>query len=92
VLLRRAVSHNDADLGAELVECMHLLRFQDLAAYGQGVRFLLDSQNADGSWGSWERYRPRLGDFVRHGFYLHTTLVALEALAAVFDRPMPPPR
>ncbi len=60
--------------------------------YLEGVRFLLDSQNPDGSWGRYERYRPRFGDLVRYSHLLHTTLVALEALAAVFDRPMPPPR
>jgi hypothetical protein len=33
----------------------------------------------------------RLGDYVRQGYQLHTTLVAILALTAVFEEPMPGP-
>jgi len=92
VLVARYIRKRNPDLAAELVECMHYLRLQNEAAYRDGVRFLLETQNADGSWGEYERYRKRYGDYVRHGLLLHTTLVAIGALAAVFDQPMPPVR
>jgi hypothetical protein len=91
-LLRRFASEGNVDLAGELLECMHYLRLQSSPAFAEGVRFLLDAQNADGSWGRYERARQRLGDYVRQGFLLHTTEVAVEALAAVFDRPMPAPK
>lgn len=90
VLTDRLIRARDPDLLGEVVECMHYLRFEKDPAYLAGVKFLLESQNADGSWGHYPAERKRLGDFVKQGFELHTTLVALGALTAVFDRPMPP--
>ncbi|MBI5509123.1 MAG: hypothetical protein HY903_10250 [Deltaproteobacteria bacterium] len=87
-LIRRYVAKGDPDLAGELVECLHYLRMQDSPAYADGVRFLLDSQNPDGSWGTYARQEKRLGEFVNHGFRLHTTLVAIGALTAIFERPM----
>ena len=43
------------------------------------------AQNEDGSWGSYEDARARLGDLVKQAFYLHTTMVAIEALGLGFE-------
>lgn len=53
-----------------------------------GVRFLLDAQNPNGSWGTYTRQEQRLGKYVDHWLRLHTTMVAIGALTAVFERPM----
>lgn len=90
LLIQRYMSRNNPDLVAELLECQHLLRMQAEPSYHEATDFLLRSQNPDGSWGSYPRERQRLGDFVRQGYQLHTTLVAIDALTEVFDRPMPP--
>lgn len=90
VLTAKFIRENDPDLLGEVVECMHYLRFQDEPAYLAGVKFLLEGQNADGSWGHYARERKHLGDYVKQGFELHSTLVAIGALTAVFDEPMPP--
>jgi hypothetical protein len=89
-LVGRYRARGDPDLAGELVECLHYLRMRDSPAYAEGVRFLLDSQNMDGSWGTYEREMKRFGKYVDHGFRLHTTLVAIGALTSVFERPMPP--
>jgi len=90
VLGQRYIDKGDPDLAAEIVECLHYLRMQDAPIYLVLVRYLLDSQNADGSWGTYERYRKRLREYVNQGFVLHTTMVAIGALTAIFERPMPP--
>jgi hypothetical protein len=90
-LAARYQARGNSDLVSEMVECMHYLRFDAEPAYVSGVAFLLHSQNPDGSWGSYERQRQVYGDYVRQGYFLHTTLVAILALTAVFDEPMPRP-
>jgi hypothetical protein len=90
LLLMRSVRQGDPDLGGELLECMHLLGLSADPSYRLGVEFLLDAQNQDGSWGRYEREREQLGALVRPAYQLHTTLVAVAALSAVFDRPRPP--
>ncbi|MFH0899200.1 MAG: hypothetical protein V2A73_01085 [Pseudomonadota bacterium] len=87
-LIHRYKAKSDPDLAGELVECLHYLRMQDSPAYLDGVHFLLSSQNQDGSWGSYAHHTERLGKYVNHGFRLHTTLVAIGALTAIFERPM----
>lgn len=89
-LIQRYLGKGDPDLVGELVECLHYLRMQDSPTYADGVHFLLDSQNPDGSWGKFNRQRMRIGNYVNQGFLLHTTLVAISALTAIFERPMPP--
>ena len=89
VLAERYIERPNPDLLAEVLECMHYLRFSDAPAFRTGLSFLLANQNQDGAWGSYERQRQRLGDYVRHGFKLHTTLVVIAALTAAFDMPMP---
>jgi hypothetical protein len=89
-LATRYIEHRDCDLLAEVVECMHYLRFAGEPGYRAGLSFLLSRQNQDGSWGIYASQRKALGDYVRQGFQLHTTLVAILALTAAFDEPMPP--
>jgi hypothetical protein len=89
-LIRRYIGKGDPDVAGELIECIHYLRMQDSPAYANGVHFLLDSQNPDGSWGTYDRQQMRVGDYINQGLRLHTTLVAIGALTAIFERPMPP--
>ncbi len=72
------------DLVAELAACLRYLRFTGDPEYAAALGYLLDAQNADGSWGSYEPARARLGELVKQGFYLHTTMVAIEALSLGF--------
>jgi hypothetical protein len=90
VLADRYLQVGDPDLLGEIVECMHYLRFSGQPTYRAGVIFLLKSQNSDGSWGNYPSQQKRLGPYVKQGYQLHTTLVAIGALTAVFDMPMPP--
>ncbi len=80
------IESNDPDVAAELSSCLSYLRFTDLPVYRRVLDYLLDCQRADGAWGDYERYRPFYGDYVNQGFYLHTTLVALDALTAAFAK------
>lgn len=75
----------DPDLVAELVSCLRLVQQTDLPSYLDGIEHLLSSQNADGSWGSYEVMRARLGEHVKQGFYLHTTMVVIDALTYGFE-------
>lgn len=76
---------NDPDVVGELSSCMSYLRFTDLPVYQEALSYLLKSQQADGKWGNYERHRPFYGDYVNQGFYLHTTLVAVDALTTAFQ-------
>jgi hypothetical protein len=77
--------HRDPDLVAELVTSLRYLRFTGDPVYAEALGYLLDGQNASGSWGSYEPLRARFGDLVEQGFYLHTTMVAIEALSFGFE-------
>jgi hypothetical protein len=88
VLTRRYIDHDDVDVVGELLSCMRLLRLVDLPIYGEGLEYLLRTQNADGSWGKYERYRKQYGDLVKQGYYLHTTEVVLGALTLAFGAPL----
>ncbi len=65
--------------------CTVFLRFTEDPIYERALGRLLDAQNADGSWGHYEAARARLGDAVKQGLYLHTTMVVIEALALGFN-------
>jgi hypothetical protein len=86
-LVARAIAANDPDLVAELCACLRYLRLVHRPSYRDALSFLLASQNEDGSFGHYERESARLHDFVRQGYYLHTTMVAIEALALSFHAP-----
>ena len=76
---------DDPDLVAELVTCLRYLRFTGDPEYAAALTYLFDRQNPDGSWGSYASARARLGERVKQGFYLHTTMVAIDALTLGFD-------
>jgi hypothetical protein len=79
------IQTKEIDLLAEFILCAAYLKATDLPAYRDGVSFLLESQNANGSWGKYEEHRPAMGDYVEQGLYLHTTMVALDALIIAFE-------
>jgi len=79
------IQKKEVDLLAEFILCAAYLKATDLSAYRDGLNFLLESQNANGSWGQYEQHRPAMGDYVEQGLYLHTTMVALDALVIAFD-------
>jgi prenyltransferase beta subunit len=83
----RYIDRNDPDILGELVSCMRFLRFVDVPVYGRGLAYLLDAQNEDGSWGSYPKAEVTHGSYVRQGWLLHTTLVALDALTVAFHEP-----
>jgi hypothetical protein len=78
-------TRHDPDLVAELTTCLRYLRFTGDPSYGRALGYLLDTQNEDGSWGDYRAARARLGDLVKQGLYLHTTMVAIEALSLGFE-------
>ena len=86
-LTERYIARNNADLVAELISCMRYLRFVESPAYRNGLVYLLESQNPDGSWGDLERNRRRHGPWGLHHIILHTTMVSLDALSIAFHEP-----
>lgn len=85
VLLAGCVDRGDYDLGAEHLSCLTYMGLTDLPIYTQGLRWLLNGQNRNGTWGDYEYARARIGDLVDPMLYLHTTLVAIQALVEAFD-------
>lgn len=86
-LIDLRITANAPDLVAELVVCMRELRFTGVPAYTRGLQFLLEVQQPDGSWGSYEQYRARLNDLVETAYVLHTTMVTIDALVLAFHKP-----
>lgn len=85
VLVQRCVRKNNPDLLAELLSCMTYLGWQSEPAYREGVNFLLDVQNADGTWGEYEEFRKEYGKYLDQHGYLHTTMVAMRALLEFYE-------
>ncbi|MFH1477023.1 MAG: hypothetical protein ABIH24_05990 [Verrucomicrobiota bacterium] len=78
------ISQDDADITAELTSCLRYLHFTDLPVYQESLRYLLQSQRPAGKWGNYEQHRGFYGDYVNQAFYLHTTLVVVDALTTAF--------
>jgi hypothetical protein len=85
VLVRRYIKEKNPDLAAEMISCMTYLGWHANPAYQEGVDFLLDVQNPNGTWGDYERYRPAYGKYLDQHVYLHTTMVAMRALVEVYE-------
>lgn len=85
-LLAEATARVDPDLEGELLLAATYLSLDEHPATTAGVEHLLASQNPDGSWGDYERYRSRYGPTLDQRNYLHTTGVVLTALAEAFLR------
>lgn len=83
-LVDRALA-GDPDLLSEFLSCMTYLGMHDHPAYDEAVDYLLTHQNPAGTWGSYESYRARMGDYVDQHLYLHTTMVTMRALIEVFE-------
>ena len=89
VLIDECIKNEFPDLLGELISGMTYLGWKNEPAARRGVEFLLSSQSADGSWGSYEALRPRYGAYLDHQIYLHSLLVSLRALAEVFEGDWP---
>jgi len=85
-LTAQYIQKGDPDLTGELVISLRYLKFSDGAIYRDALEYLLSAQRPDGSWGDYEDLRPRFGDYVQQGFYLHTTYVAVNALVMAFAK------
>ncbi len=86
-LTRHALAADHTDLLAELTSCLRYLRFTGEPVYRAALENLLERQRPDGAWGDYENLRAVYGSAVEQGFYLHTTLVALDALTTAFSAP-----
>jgi hypothetical protein len=84
-LVRRYVAARNPDLVGELASCMTYLGLGSHPVHRQALDYLLDAQNPNGSWGDYEAHRQRFGPYLEHHVYLHTTMVALDALMAAYQ-------
>jgi hypothetical protein len=80
VLTSAAQRKRNWDLMAELMTCMVYLRMTEGPVFQSAMAALLTAQNDDGSWGDYERARPRYGEYTEAKYYLHTTAVVIETL------------
>ena len=83
----RYLMADNRDLAGELAISMAYLGFTDLAVFREAIDFLLQSQNPDGSWGAYEEARATYGARLDVAMYLHTTAIAVRALALAFATP-----
>jgi hypothetical protein len=77
-IISKFESINNDDLVGELLTCQVLLRQNNTSQFNNSFNRLLYRQNNDGSFGSYERYRKKVGNDVEFRSYLHTTLVDVE--------------
>lgn len=84
ILTAYYIETQNPDLTAELVTCMYLLKMQDEPISKTAIDNIITSQNSDGSFGNYEGLRLIYEDYVREGYYLHTTAVVLKALSLTF--------
>ncbi len=86
-LIPQYIAKANPDLVGELVSCTRMVRLVERPVYRQGLTFLLESQNPDGSWGSVEWARGKYGEWAPQATLLHTTGVVVDALALAFHEP-----
>jgi hypothetical protein len=72
------------DLLAEVVVAMQQLQMHDTPSWQRAAKYIVDHQNANGSFGSYEQQRQELTAAgkpydVDIGMYLHTTFACLRA-------------
>jgi hypothetical protein len=91
-LIDQQIGRDDPDLLSELLTGMALLGWRDHPAAKRGVDYLLQHQNANGTWGDYEAERARIGELVDQYLYLHTTLAGIQALLELYERPLARPR
>jgi hypothetical protein len=75
----------DPDVVGELASCMGYLKLTDMKEYREAMEYLLNVQRENGAWGQYDWLRGRYGDYVDQAFYLHTTMVVLDALTTAFE-------
>lgn len=85
ILTQHYIKLNNPDVVGELSSCLSYLQLTDLPVYRQALSYLLNRQQADGKWGNYESYRLFYGRYADQGFYLHTTLVVVNALTMAFQ-------
>ena len=85
VLAQAAIQQNAQDLLAEFLQCMTYLGWQTEPVYCQGINYLLDSQNPNGTWGNYEALRTVDEPYFDQRLYLHTTMVAMQALSEAYE-------
>ena len=79
------IGMQDPDVVGELVSCMNYLEITDTKEYRVALEYLLQAQGDNGTWGNYNWLRGRYGDYVDQAFYLHTTMVVLDALITAFE-------
>jgi len=84
-LARAALQQREDDLLAEVMQCMTYLGWHTAPEYCQGLRYLLESQNANGTWGNYAALQQRGVPYIDQRLYLHTTVVTLQALSEAFE-------
>lgn len=79
------IGMQDPDVVGELASCMNYLKQTDMKEYRDALEYLLNAQRENGMWGEYEWLRGRFGNYVDQAFYLHTTMVVLDALIMAFE-------
>ncbi len=85
-IIKKFELKNNDDIVAELLTCQVFIGDTNTKEFKTSYARLLSRQNKDGSFGSYERVRKKIGNDVEFRQYLHTTLVALETLVEFEDR------
>jgi len=85
IIKKFELKQND-DIVAELLTCLIFIEETETNEFKASYKRLINRQNIDGSFGSYERSRKKIGSDVEFRQYMHTTLVALETLVEFEDR------
>ncbi len=77
IIAKFELKQND-DLVGELLTCEVLIGNTNTPEFKKSYKHLMNKQNQDGSFGSYERARKKYGKDLEFRYYLHTTLVCFE--------------